>query len=191
MRKHPFRHVPLASVVFLVSASVSYAQTVTATVTGTVTDPGGSVIPGAHVVAHNVDTGVESSALANNDGIYRIANLPIGRYQVTVDANGFGAATIPPFALEALQTANFNVKLKVGGASETVTVSDAAPILDTTDATLSGTFTANTIQNFPLNGLDFSAVTLYVPGCGEHGWHLRHDQSIEREYFRITDSAST
>ncbi len=165
MRKHPFRHVPLASVVFLVSASVSYAQTVTATVTGTVTDPGGSVIPGAHVVAHNVDTGVESSALANNDGIYRIANLPIGRYQVTVDANGFGAATIPPFALEALQTANFNVKLKVGGASETVTVSDAAPILDTTDATLSGTFTANTIQNFPLNGLDFSALTLYVPGA--------------------------
>ncbi len=165
MRKHPFRHVPLASVVFLVSASVSYAQTVTATVTGTVTDPGGSVIPGAHVVAHNVDTGVESSALANNDGIYRIANLPIGRYRVTVDANGFGAATIPPFALEALQTANFNVKLKVGGASETVTVSDAAPILDTTDATLSGTFTANTIQNFPLNGLDFSALTLYVPGA--------------------------
>ncbi len=188
MRKHPFRHVPLASVVFLVSASVSYAQTVTATVTGTVTDPGGSVIPGAHVVAHNVDTGVESSALANNDGIYRIANLPIGRYQVTVDANGFGAATIPPFALEALQTANFNVKLKVGGASETVTVSDAAPILDTTDATLSGTFTANTIQNFPLNGLDFSAVTLYVPGsvstAGTSG-----TQSIERD-TQFTDSVN-
>ena len=165
MRNHPFRRVPLASVVFLLSASLSHAQTVTATVTGTVTDPGGSVIPGAHVVAHNVDTGVESSAIANNDGIYRIANLPIGRYQVIVDAKGFGTATIPPFALEALQTANFNVKLKVGGAAETVTVSDAAPILDTTDATLSGTFTANTIQNLPLNGLDFSALTLYVPGA--------------------------
>ena len=47
----------------------------------------------------------------------------------------------------------------------TVNVSDAAPILNTSDATLSGTFTANTIQNFPLNGLDFSALTLYVPGA--------------------------
>ena len=180
MRKHPFRLLPLASVVYLVSASLSQAQTVTAAVTGTVTDPGGSVIPGAHVVAHNVDTGVDSAAVSNDAGIYRIANLPIGRYQVTVDANGFGAANIPPFALEALQTANFNVKLKVGGASETVTVSDAAPILDTTDATLSGTFTANTIQNFPLNGLDFSAITLYVPGSvstlGTSG-----TQSIERD----------
>ncbi len=165
MKNHPFRSVPLASIVFVVSATLSQAQTVTATVTGTVTDPGGSVIAGAHVVAHNVDTGVESSAVSNNDGVYRIANLPIGRYQVVVDANGFGTATIPAFGLEALQTANFNVKLKVGGAAETVTVSDAAPILDTTDATLSGTFTANTIQNFPLNGLDFSALTLYVPGA--------------------------
>ena len=164
MRVHPFRPVPLAAVAFLVSATLSGAQTVTATVTGAVTDPGGGVIPGAHIVARNLETGVDSSAVSNDDGIYRIAFLPIGRYQVAVEANGFGTATIPPFSLEALQTANFNVKLQVGGAAETVTVSDAAPILDTTDPTLSSTFTANTIQNLPLNGLDFSAITLYVPG---------------------------
>ena len=188
MRKHPFRHVSLASVAFLVSASMTQAQTVTATVTGTVTDPGGSVIPGAHIVVHNVDTGVDSAAVSNDAGIYRVANLPIGRYQVSVDATGFGAAAIPAFSLEALQTANFNVKLKVGGTAETVTVSDAAPILDTTDATLSGTFTANTIQSFPLNGLDFSAVTLYVPGsvstAGTSG-----TQSIERS-TQYTDSVN-
>ncbi len=143
----------------------AYAQTVTGGVTGTVTDPSGSVIPGATVTAHNVDTGVNSVATSDAAGLYRIQFLPIGRYNVTVKANGFGEATVPPFQLEALQVPTFNVKLSVGTESTTVEVSDAAPILDTSDATLSGTFTANTIENFPLNGLDFSALTLYVPGA--------------------------
>ncbi len=146
------------------SAVPAFAQTVTGAVTGNVTDPSGAVIPGARVTAHNLETGVDSTATTNGSGLYRIAFLPIGRYQVTVQAAGFGQQTVPPFELEALQTPTFNLTLTPGGGAETVTVSDAAPILDTSDATLSGTFTANTIQNFPLNGLDFSALTLYVPG---------------------------
>ncbi len=141
------------------------AQTITGAVTGTITDPTGSVIPGAHVIAHNIETGVDSVATSDAAGLYRIAFLPIGRYQLTVEASGFGKDTVPPFQLESLQTATFNVKLQVGRESVTVNVSDAAPILNTSDATLSGTFTANTIQNFPLNGLDFSSLTLYVPGA--------------------------
>ena len=145
-------------------AAPALAQTVTGAVTGNVTDPSGAVIPGAKVVAHNMDTGVDSSANTDSAGLYRIAFLPIGRYQVIVEAAGFVQQTLPAFQLEALQTPTFNLKLNPGGGAESVTVSDAAPILDTADATLSGTFTANTIQNFPLNGLDFSALTLYVPG---------------------------
>lgn len=145
-------------------APVATAQAVTGGVTGLITDPSGAVIPGAQVIAHNLDTGVDSTATTDATGLYRIAFLPIGRYQVTITAAGFGMETVPPFHLEALQTPTFNVKLKPGGASETVTISDGSAILDTSDATLSGTFTANTIQNLPLNGLDFSALTLYVPG---------------------------
>ncbi len=139
------------------------AQTVTGTVTGIITDPSGSVIPGATVVAHNVDTGVDSTATADAAGLYRISFLPIGRYQITLDARGFARQTVPAFQLEALQTATFDKKMTVGTAV-TVEVSEAAPILNTNDATLSSTFTANTIENVPLNGLDFSALTLYVPG---------------------------
>ncbi len=139
------------------------AQTVTGTVTGIITDPSGSVIPGATVVAHNVDTGVDSTATADAAGLYRISFLPIGRYQITLDASGFARQTVPAFQLEALQTATFNRKMTVGTAV-TVEVSEAAPILNTNDATLSSTFTATTIENVPLNGLDFSALTLYVPG---------------------------
>ncbi len=165
------------------------AQTVTGTVTGSVTDPTGAVVPGAHVVAHNVDTGVNSVAKVDSAGQFRIAFLPIGRYTVAIDATGFGAQTLPQFQLEAVQTANFNVQLTVGGSSTVVDVSDsAAPILNTSDATLSSTFTANTIQNFPLNGLDFSALSLYVPGAVSTAGTAGTTQ-IERSNF-YTDSVN-
>ena len=143
---------------------IAQAQTVTGSITGEVTDPSGAVIPSAQVVAHNLDTGVDSTTTTNSAGFYRIQFLPIGHYQVIVEASGFNKETLPPFALEVLQTATFNVKLAVGASATTVDVSTAAPILNTKDATLGGTFTANTIENFPLNGLDFSALTLYMPG---------------------------
>jgi hypothetical protein len=139
-------------------------QSVNGSVTGGVTDPSGAVVAGAHVVAHAVDTGVDTSTTTNATGIYNIDFLPIGRYQVSVQATGFNTETLPAFSLEARQTVQFNVKLSVGSSSMTVDVSAAAPILNTTDPTLDSTFTANTISNFPLNGLDFSALTLYVPG---------------------------
>jgi hypothetical protein len=140
------------------------AQTVTGSITGLVTDASGAVVPGAKVVAHNPDTGVDSAATSDAAGQYRIGFLPIGRYRLTVDAPGFGQESLPVFQLEALQVASFNVKLAVGTTATTINVSEAGPILNTNDATLSGTFTTTTIQNFPLNGLDFSALTLYVPG---------------------------
>jgi hypothetical protein len=140
------------------------AQTVTGNITGTVTDPSGAVVAGAHVVAHNLSTGVDSPTTTNATGFYRIEFLPIGRYTVTIEANGFSTGTVQEFQLEVLQTANFNVNLAVGGSSTTVDVSAASPILNTNDSTLGSTFTANTITNFPSNGLDFSALTLYVPG---------------------------
>ena len=159
-----FRKLVGVSAVVACSAT-AMAQTVTGAVTGNVTDPSGAVIPGAKVIAHNLDTGVDSSATTDNSGLYRISFLPIGRYQLTIQASGFGTQNVPPFQLEALQTPTFNAKLTPGGATQTVEVTTAAPILNTSDPTLSGTFTANTIQNFPLNGLDFSALTLYVPGA--------------------------
>jgi len=153
----------------LACISIALGQTVTGSVTGEVTDPSGAVVPGAQVVAHNLDTGVDTSSTTNSTGLFRIEFLPIGHYQVSVQASGFETATIPAFNLEVLQTANFNVKLTVGSSAVTVNVSAAAPILNTDNPTLDSTFTANTIGNLPLNGLDFSAVSLYVPGSVNTG----------------------
>jgi hypothetical protein len=154
--------IALSLVAFI---SEAYAQTVTGSIVGIVTDPSGAVLPGAQVSAKNLDTGVIAPAKTNSQGFYRIDFLPIGRYQVRVEANGFNTETLPPFTLEVLQTANFNVRLQVGSSSTTVSVSAAAPILNTDNPTLGTTLTANEIQNFPSNGLDFSALTLYVPGA--------------------------
>ncbi len=148
-----------------VGISIAIGQTVTGSITGVVTDPSGAFISGAHVTAHNLDTGVNTPTDTNSTGLYHILFLPIGHYQVSVQANGFNTETLPPFVLEVLQTANFNIKLTVGSSATSVNVSAASPILDTSDTTLASTFTANTIENFPLNGLDFSAVTLYMPGA--------------------------
>ena len=72
----------------LMSVCSASAQTVTGSITGSITDPSGAVIPNAHVVAHNLDTGVDSAVTSNASGFYRIDFLPIGHYQVTVEANG-------------------------------------------------------------------------------------------------------
>jgi len=158
------------------------AQNVTGSIAGTVLDPSGAVIPGAQVIAHNLDTGVDSAAKTNGEGVYQINFLPAGHYEVSVQAAGFDKATLPAFTLEAVQTPTVNVTMHVGAGTTTVNVTGAPPILDTNDPTISSTFTANTISNFPLNGLDFSALTLYQPGAvdtaGSSG-----PQSIERSTY--------
>ena len=145
-------------------ASVANSQTVTGSITGEVRDPSGAVVQDANVSANDLDTGVATPTTTNADGLFRIDFLPIGHYQVTIAKAGFQTGTIAPFSLEVQQTANFHVKLLVGSTTASVSVSAAAPILNTDNPTIGSEFTANTIANLPLNGLDFSAVTLYLPG---------------------------
>ena len=162
--------------------SAASSQTVTGSISGQVTDPSGAVLPGAHVVAADLDTNVSTTTTTNADGLYRIDFLPIGHYQVTVEANGFARATLPPFTLEVQQTADFDVKLTVGATTANVSVSAAAPILNTDDPTIGSIFTANTISNLPLNGLDFSEATLYMPGAVT-SYGTSGPSSIERSTF--------
>ena len=165
------------------SVPAAMAQNVTGSVTGEVTDPSGAVVANAQVVAHNLDTGVDTAATSNADGVYRLDFLQAGHYQVTVTASGFSKTALPAFSLEAVQTPTLNVTLQVGAATTTVNVSGSAPILNTSDPTISSTFTANTISNFPLNGLDFSAVTLYEPGVVDTAGTSGPTQIERSNYF--------
>ena len=144
MKSNSLRLLIATLFTWMVCLPIALSQTVTGTITGEVTDPSGAVVAGAQVVAHNLETGVDSPGTTNSSGLYRIEFLPIGHYQVTVQATGFSTATLAPFSLEALQTASFNVKLVVGSSATTVKISAASPILETGDTTLDSTFTANT-----------------------------------------------
>jgi Carboxypeptidase regulatory-like domain/TonB-dependent Receptor Plug Domain len=140
------------------------AQTVTGSITGEVTDPTGAVVPKAQVTAENLDTGVRTQAQTNDSGVYTLRFLPIGHYTVVVDAKGFSSQTVPSFALEINQTVSLNERLAVGTTSS-VEVDSSAAILNTSDATLGITISSNEISNIPLEGRNFSSVTLFQPGA--------------------------
>jgi hypothetical protein len=147
----------------LLWAPAPHAQTVTGAVTGDVSDASGAVIPGAAVVVENTDTNVKTATTTNGAGVYTVRFLPIGNYKVAFSAPGFATQSTPPFALEINQTVELHTKLSAG-SENTVVVTGTAPILDTTDGIVGTTFSQNEIQNIPLEGRNFEAVTLFTPG---------------------------
>ena len=167
---------------FLTSAALG--QTVTGSITGQVTDPSGAVIVGANVTAVNVGTSVKTATQTNASGAYTIRFLPIGTYTVTVEATGFTTQQVSPFALEIDQTAKINASLKIGVSSTVEVEADIHPILDTTDSSLGTTISTNEIANIPLNGRNFSSLTLYQPGAIDTDpTGLTGNNAIERNTF--------
>lgn len=149
------------------------AQTVTGSIRGTITDSSGAIVPNATVTATNVATSVKTTATTNQTGDYAIRFLQIGQYKLSVSSPGFTTAEYGPFPLEIDQTAKIDIALKVGTTSTTVTVSSQVqPILNTENSTLGETFTDNTINSVPLNGRDFSQLTVYTPGAVSTGFNM-------------------
>ncbi|MFL6468086.1 MAG: carboxypeptidase-like regulatory domain-containing protein, partial [Pyrinomonadaceae bacterium] len=104
------------------------AQITTATIVGTISDPGGAQVPAASVTARNVDTGLKRTVVSSNDGDYRIEFLPVGNYVLEVTAaSGFKKAYRDGIVLRVNDTARIDVALEVGNVAEVVTVSTAPP----------------------------------------------------------------
>src|SRR5262247_577460 len=117
---------------------------------GTITDSGGSIVRGATVVATNVATKVESARQTNEAGLYVISPLPPGEYTVSVSATGFQTLIQAKVIVDALSTVSVNLTLKVGNVADTVTVADAPPQLNTSDARLGVTIRNELYTNLPL-----------------------------------------
>jgi hypothetical protein len=155
-----------ALVVVALSFGVASAQTVTGSVRGTVTDVSGAAIPEAQVIATNVNTGVKTTTKSDRSGAYNIQTLPIGTYRLSGTKAGFNVSSTNPFSLEIDQIAKIDLKLRVGEVSVQVDVAaDSGSILQTEDASMGTTFTANTLDSMPLPGQNFSAATVFVPGA--------------------------
>jgi hypothetical protein len=184
MRTNLFRHLCLCFLMAAFALPWASAQTVTGSITGVVNDPSGAVVVGATVTAENTATGVRTTTQTNDAGVYTIRFLPVGMYKLTVEGKGFTAAEVPAFSIEINQTAKVDVGLKIGASETTVVTAEAHPILDTTDATLGNTLTTTEIQNIPLNGRNFSSLTLFQPGAvNTDPTGLTGNNAIERDTF--------
>ena len=143
---------------------VLFAQTYQGRILGSVTDPSGAVISGATVTITNTATGVARNLSTNAAGDYNAPNLEPGPYMVTAQAASFKRAQRTGLQLEVAKDIRVDFKLEPGGVNETVTVSEEAPIVETTNDVLGGTFSNKAINELPLLGRDFQNLAVLQPG---------------------------
>jgi hypothetical protein len=148
----------------LATASLS-AQTFRGTILGTVTDPSGAVLPGAKVTVKNTGTGLERTTETSADGSYALPELPIGTYSVTVTQAGFQTFVATGVTVDVAGERRVDAAMKTGEVSTKVEVSaDQLPLVETTTNTLGGVLTAQTVENMPVNGRDYTKLIYMNPG---------------------------
>src|SRR3989475_12282380 len=140
-----------------------FAQKITGDISGTVQDSTGAVVKDATITAKNIGTGETRSAKSSDAGFYRIVELPPGKYTVTVSVKGFKTATRAAEVAISLVTQS-DFKLQPGQVTETVEVSDATPLVETSEERLSTLFVERQVTDLPNNGRDFNNLLDGVPG---------------------------
>ncbi len=131
---------------------------------GSVTDPSGAAVAGATVTVTNVATNVSRTLTTDSDGAYVAAALPPGTYSVRASATGFKTAEHQGALVEVGRDMRVDAALELGATTQTVTVTEAVPLVDTTSATLGGTLSNQTINDLPLNGRNFQNLITLRPG---------------------------
>jgi hypothetical protein len=174
-RGRTFSCVCLWSAVFafalVLSASLAFGQgIVTGTISGTIEDAQRAVISGATVHVVQVATGTRVSAQSNSQGYFEVKSLPIGSYNVTIEAPGFAKLQLTGVTVEAGKNTALGAQtLKVSATSEVVTVEASAPLIDSTSSQIGGTFETKVVQSLPNAGAGFDNLALFIPGVANNG----------------------
>lgn len=142
-----------------------YAQgSPTGTITGVTQDDAGAAVAGSRVVATNTGTNAAFEATSDENGLYTIRSLPVGNYNVTVEANGFKTTTLTDIPVRVNEEIKLDATLVVGALSEQVTVSGEPSLVNTTSSTLKTVIDERRIVDLPLNGRDPNALVQLVAG---------------------------
>jgi hypothetical protein len=153
------------SIVALLAVSVAAFGQSTASLSGTVTDPSGAVVPGAHVLVHSLATGVDRAVDTDGAGLYVVPSLQPGDYSLKASASGFSSTTVQKITLSVDQAATANLHLAVASAGETVQVEGSAvQQIETQTSTVGQVIDKTTVQQLPLNGRHFLDLTVLTPG---------------------------
>src|SRR5262245_15222557 len=163
------RSVLLLTAVFCLSTALSFAQTSTTTLSGTVYDPSGAVIGGVDVTVTNDSTGVVFRQVTNEVGLYSFPAMAAGTYTITVEIPGFKTAKRTNVTLKVGIPTAQNFNLELGNATETVSVDAPAMIVNTTSATLGNIIEHITITTLPLNGRNPLNLIVLEPGVVQTG----------------------
>ncbi|MBI3661731.1 MAG: TonB-dependent receptor [Acidobacteria bacterium] len=147
----------------LLFSVASYADS-NATVTGQVTDPAGRAVAGAAVVLTNINTNIPYRTETNSEGIYRLTGLLPGIYRANVTRDGFKNIVKGDIELHVQDEVSLNFALQIGSVAESITVEGGAPLLETTNAQVSGLVSGRTLTELPLNGRDVSQLIVLQVG---------------------------
>ncbi len=131
---------------------------------GTVSDPSGAVIPGASVTVRNEATNVSFSATTDSSGFFRFPVLPVGSYEVKVEATGFAPVVRKEVGVTVGARVNLPISLSVAAGQEEVVVTGEVPILEPTRSSQAATVTDLAVANLPVNGRNFIDFVLLTPG---------------------------
>jgi hypothetical protein len=158
---------------FLLSLCVTcvcLSQSVTGTISGTVSDPKGGVVPNVKITVTNADQQVDVRTVTTDDhGQYVVPLLPVGRYNVTAEAVGFKKAVQSGFVLNVDDKLAVNFTLEVGAVSESVTVEANTLQVDTQSATATGVIAGVQLRELSLNSRNYAQLVLLVPGASDSG----------------------
>lgn len=142
----------------ILAVSLAPAQEITGSITGTVSDNTGAVVPEANIVAVNLDTAAEARATTDASGNFLLPVLRAGRYRVTVERTGFQRHLIEDVRVNTSERARVDVTLNVGAVSETVSVTASAPLLQSEQATIGHVVEGRTITSIPLATRNFTQI---------------------------------
>ena len=151
-------------IVSLLLVAPSFAQSPNGTISGQVLDSSGAVIAGAEIIVVNDATGVRLTTKTNGEGIYVLPNLPPGSYRLQVSKIGFKTLIKPDITLNVQDALAINFTLTIGAASETVTVTGGAPLVNTESAAVSTVVDRQFAENLPMNGRSFQTLIELTPG---------------------------
>ncbi len=135
-----------------------------ATLNGTVLDPTGAAVPNAKVTAANTATGLTRNLQTNETGLYNFSRLPVGNYDLTVEAAGFKSAKRTGVTLSVGGLVTLDLNLEVGASQETVSVNADVPVVETTRSTTATTVSEQQVRALPINGRNFIDFTVLTPG---------------------------
>lgn len=177
--------------VFGLTVASAAAQGTGATVQGTVRDAQGGILPGAAVVIRNTETGVSRTMTADESGFYRAAALAPGLYEMQVELSGFVRYVRTGLTLTIGQEAVVHVTMQLATVEEAVTVTAAAPLVETTKSSLGSTISREQLDALPLPGRNFTALANLTPGvAGVGGGGLNTAGQLSRNNTFLIDGVS-